>query len=551
VNDDGGRAGSVRALVTERLPSVVWAISLTIAGVYLIVFVSQLPRNITELLWNADYSSGFTLPETLAQTGNGGRVAMGAAAEWVPLWFGLLTARMPLHRVVWEALPTFLFVATALMVGWSVLKLEGRRAALLAVLIGLVASPLALSFLMAPVAHNLVYPCTALLGVYLVWLARADGRRRATAWIVPPSLGVVFGTCLASDQLLVVTAAVPLAIASMLAAIQRDRRCRLVALSGFVTLAVAIPIAAVTSSLMTSAGYVKVASPAKVAPVSELAEHARYLADGLKTLFNGYLGPRHPGVLHAPLGIACDVVMFAALLTMVVFAARVAARLLAAARRAGAAQAPPRLARSLHVVYWVTSAAATCGAFWIAAETAGGTVLHEAYYGTAIFSVAAVIPLLLSCGALARLLISTGAGVFFAGSLAGLTSNYLDVAVRVERAAPAIVRFAQANRVTFGYGGYGEASSVTWNTHGRVTIRPVMQCDSPASVGICAFYLVAPPSWYVPRRRRTFLLVDRDEPWVTSAPRGLGRPLATYSVGAISMYVYPYDIASRVGPPPY
>ncbi len=550
-SDRGEALRSWRALpLSARLPTALWWIALTIALVYLAVFAVRLGHTISELTWNSDYASGFTLPETLVRTGTGGHVVLGAAAEWVPLWFGLATARLPLHRELWEIMPTLLFLASAALVGWSVSRVADRRAALLAVLLAVVASPLALAFLMAPVAHNTVYPFTALLGAYLIWLTRADARRRLTTLLVPAVLGLALGVCLASDQLLIVTAAIPLGLAAVLAGLQRTRRSSVVCASALITLAVSIPVAALTSSSMESTGYVKVASPIKVVAVSELADRLRLLFDGLKTLFNGYLTGR-AGLLHTPLGIASDVVMSAALLTLLVLGVAGVAKLIRSAWPGARARTPAELARSLHVVYWAVSAATTCGAFWIAAETGGGTVLHEAYYGTVIFSVAAVVPLLLSSGTLARWLIPIGAGVFFAGSLAGLTSDYTNISPRVARYGPQIAKVAQLNHVTSGYGSYGEAAAVTWHTHGRVTMRPVMECESPTGASICQFYLVSVPSWYVPQQRRTFLLVDPEEPWVRAAPNYLGKPVAAYAIGPLAMYVYPYDIASRLGPPPY
>jgi hypothetical protein len=559
----GGAAGHAEALTARaafawtralprELPALLWLIPLAIAAAYLLVFVVQLPRNITELTWDSDYASGFTLPETLVRTGTGGHVVLGAAAEWVPLWFGLLTARLPLHRELWEIMPTLLFLATALIVGWCVSKVADRRAAVVAVLIGLVASPLALVFLMAPVAHNTVYPCTALLGAYLIWLAYGEGRRRSVALAAPPILGVVIGACLSSDVLLAATAVIPLALTAILAGLRRDRRSRLVSLSALTTVAVAVPIAKLIPPIMHARGYLQVPSPTRIAPLAELPARAQTLFKGLQSLFNGYLGgPHGPGALHAPLGLASDVVMCAALLTLLVMGTRSTARFIASGlRRSDATQAPVQLARSLHVIYWVGSAAVTCASFWIAAETAGGAVLHEAYYGSVIFSVAAVVPLLLSSASPARWLIPVGAAIFFAASLVGLTSSYMNISAWIARDAPSIVKTAEANHVTFGYGGYGEASSLTWNTHGRVTVRPLMECENPEGAGVCAFYLVAVPSWYVPERRRTFLLVDSEESWVSKLPSDLGRPLAMYTFGAMRMYIYPYDIASRVGPPP-
>jgi hypothetical protein len=533
------------------LATLVWLIPLALAAVYLVVFLVQLPHNITTLAWSSDYASGFTVPETLVKTGPGGNTVMGSAAEWVPLWFGLLTARLPLHRELWGAMPTLLFVATALTVGWSVAQIAERRAAVLAVLIGLIASPLALEFLMAPVAHNTVYLFTALLGAYLIWLARGEGRRRATALAVPPLLGVALGACLASDVLLAATAVVPLALTAILAGLRRERRSRIVAASALCTVIVALPIAELTSSIMHSLGYLKFLTPAKAVPLSELPERAKLLFQGLKALFNGYLGgAKGPGTPQSVLGFASDIVMCAALLALVVLGVLTTVRFIASGLRRDATQAAPRqLGRSLHVIYWFASAAGACGAFWVAAETGGGTNLHESYYGTVIFSVAAVIPLLLSTRAPARWPILLGTTIFFAASLVGLTSTPFEVSEWIARDAPGITRIAQANHVTYGYGGYGEGSSLTWQTHGRVTVRPLMECANAGGPDICPFYLVAVPSWYVPQQRRTFLLVDSEEPWLRSLPGGLGKPLATYAIGAaMHMYIYPYDIASRLGP---
>jgi hypothetical protein len=546
----GGARGVPLALDLQgKLSALVWLIPLAIAAVYLIVFVVQLPHNITALAWDSDYASGFTIPETLVHMGSGGHTVIASSGQWVPLWFGLLTASLPLHRELWGIAPTLLFVASALTVGWSVSQLASRRAGLLAVLIGVIASPLALAFFMAPVAHNTVYPCTALLGAYLIWLTRAQGRRRLATLAVPPALGVAIGACLASDLLLAATAVIPLTITAVLAGARRDRRSRLVCLSALTTVAVAIPIAKLTTATMHSLGFVTIAAPAKVVPISQLPAQASSLFKGLRVLFNGYLGPERPGTLHTPLGIASDVVMSAALLSLLILGVLTTARFVAAGLRRHSTQTAA-LARSLHIIYWVTSAVTACGVFVIAGETGGGTNVHESYYATVIFSVAAVLPLLLSTGSPARYLIPAGASVFFAASLVGLTSNYVNVAEWIALGKSRVTRIAEANHVTVGYGGYGEASSLTWNTDDRITVRPLMECPNPQGANICPFYIMRVPSWYVPQNRHTFLLVDRDEAWVSSLPSGLGKPLAAYAFGAMRMYIYPYDIASRLGPPP-
>jgi hypothetical protein len=540
--------GWARELMRDKA-SALWLIGLAIAGAYLVVFVARLPHNITEITWDSDYSSEYVVPETIAHTGTDGHTVIASSGQWVGLWFGLLTAKLPLHRAIWNVAPTLLFMATALIVGWSVAQISTRRAALLAVLLGLVASPPAVAFFLAAGAHNTVYPCTALLGAYLIHLTRAR-RRRAVALALPPIAGLAIGVCLASDLLVAVTALIPLALTAILAGLTRDRRSKAIVLSALVTVAVAVPVAKLTTAIMHSLGFLTLATPEKTVPLAELPERARLLFDGLETLFNGALPPGTPDSLHSTVGIVSDVVMSAALLALLLSGLYATAKLIASGVRRRSASASPQLARSLYVVYWSISAATACGAFWLAAETGGGTDLHNSYYATVIFSVAAVIPLLLSSGSLARWLIPTGAAIFFAASLIRLTGGYLNFGGASASTAPAIVQAAEANHVTYGYGGYGEGSNLTWHSHGRVTSRPVLACSNPYGASICPFYMESVPSWYVPRPRHTFLLVDSQEPWVNALPEGLGKPLAVYTFGVISMYIYPYDIASRLGPQP-
>ena len=73
---------------------------------------------------------------------------------------------------------------------------------------------------------------------------------------------------------------------------------------------------------------------------------------------------------------------------------------------------------------------------------------------------------------------------------------------------------------------------------------PVSVCDQGAH--LCPFDLHVISSWYTPRpSTRSFLLTDPRLPLVPAPTPGLGRPSAVYRVGRLTMYVYPYDIASR------
>ncbi len=544
--------------VTDR-PALVLLIPFVFAAAYFVVFIAQLPHNLWVIGWNSDYASGFTIPATLVETGTGGHTVLSTTGAYLPLWFGLLTATLPLHRELWELAPTGLFLLTALAVGWSVAQIASRGAATLATLLILVASPRALYIFMAPVAHNTVYPGTALLGAYLVWLARARARRAVT-WAVALLAGVALGTCIASDSLLIVTGAIPFALTAVLAGVSGCRRSRTLMASAFATVAVAIPIAELTSRLMGSLGYATLPPSTEIASLSTLPRHAELMWEGLKGLFNGYLRQAPSGgVVGSGLGVACEIVMIVALITMLIVGVLTAAKFVWSGLRRGTQTPPTDPARSVHIIYWTGSAAATCVGFALSTRT---EYVHESYYATLIFSVAAVIVVVTRSRSAARWLVSVGASVFFAASLVGLTSHYMErYVLPIARSymtipyVPAIARyqsqitaFAEANRAELGFAGYGDASSLTWSSAERILVRPVQVCANPQGADICPFFLARVPSWYSPSQQRTFLLVDSGESFLSSLPQDLGRPLAAEAFGPVQMYVYRYDIASRMGP---
>ena len=108
-----------------------------------------------------------------------------------------------------------------------------------------------------------------------------------------------------------------------------------------------------------------------------------------------------------------------------------------------------------------------------------------------------------------------------------------------------IARVAEAHHLKYGYAGYWDAAPIMWATDFRLRVYPVLSCTQ--GDGVCRFYLHNVSSWYKPRRDVwSFLLVD---PALSMQPRPtarLGRPANVYHVGRVEMYVYPYDLASRI-----
>ncbi len=546
----------MRLIAPRELP---WLIAVCVAAIYLVVFVTKIPRYLGEIGWVSDFASQFVLPQAVVLGGTGGHTLLSTTGAWVPLWFGLFTAELPLHRELWEIAPTLLLFVSGLMIGWSVAQVATRRAAVLATLIVVVASPWALAFFMAP-AHNVVYPATALVGVYLIWLTRGQRRGRTRALGIPLLGALVVGACVASDALFIVTGLIPLTFTAIVIGLQGDRASRRVALAALTTAVGAVPVAKAVALVMGKYGFATLPPVVNLAPLSALEEHSQLLWDGLKHLFNGYLGHASPGMfrvltpvasgpLHAELGLACDVVLVVALIALAGFGGRTTIEFCLRRWRGGDPASPAQLARAAHVIYWLSSAVAICGAFVLGTRAAAR---YEAYYATVVFSVAAVVPLLMHRGSVAYWLVPAGALVLFAGSLVGLTSNYLDTVYDppISHYGSTVTEIARARGVTYGYAGYWDASSLTWSSHEQVLVRPLIECGTPAGPGICPFFLNRVPSWYVPLQRHTFLLVDPASQYVVTLPAGLGPPLESFSIGPMRMYIYPYDIASRLGPAP-
>jgi hypothetical protein len=530
------------------LPSALWLLSLLIAAVYLVVFIVQLPQIVELATWNSDVASVFTMTETLVHTGTDGHTLMASTGAYVPMWFGLLTAWLPLHRTLWEVAASAVFLTAALTIGWSVSRLATRRAAILTVLLALVVSTPAFTIFTAAATHNTVYLATPLLGAYLVWMAQTDIEKRARIRVVSVLAGLALGACFASDLLLLITGIVPFAFTAAVVGLQRNRRSTALSISALTTLVVALPTAWVTSTIMGSFGFL-VERPSTKIVFSALPLHSEYLFEGLKELFGGYLGGHQtPGVWRAALGIASDVAMTVALLMLLAFGALTLVRFIRSSwRRRDQYTAPRDLATVAHIVYWTGSALSAVVAFELSTNA---NAPRPQYYATLIFSVAAVAPLLMRPASPGRWLVPLGASVLFTASLVGLTGANFSTGL-FPRDQQTIVRLAEADHATTGYAGYWYASDLTWNSHEQVKVRPAGLCENPGGADFCPFYINRIPSWYSARPQRTFLLANPKEEYLYVVPPGLGPPLATYVFpDSTRMYVYPYNIASRLGPAP-
>jgi hypothetical protein len=189
----------------------------------------------------------------------------------------------------------------------------------------------------------------------------------------------------------------------------------------------------------------------------------------------------------------------------------------------------------------------------------------------AIYAVAALLPLLAAGGnatsrggvrvgdnarsqggvtvggnAFARIVVTAGATIFALSGLVSLLNNE-----ELESGNPSyslynqVAQVAAAEHLTVGYADYWDAAPLIWSTHFKLRAYPVQDC----APNLCWSALHMITSWYTPRpAQRTFLLANSAEPIPAAPMPNLGKPSIVHQIGTITMYVYPYDIASRMAP---
>ena len=106
------------------------------------------------------------------------------------------------------------------------------------------------------------------------------------------------------------------------------------------------------------------------------------------------------------------------------------------------------------------------------------------------------------------------------------------------------------HHLTRGYSGYWAAYDVSWRSHGRVLVWPMLggsrACSGPAPA-ICG-YTFAPQGEYAAQPGRSFIITaGRQDGCIPPTPpvSVFGTPQTVYHAGSYVVTVYAYDVASR------
>ena len=540
-----------------------------LAGAYLIALAVQFGQIVAATYLDADAASAPVIGQLYGGSPLHREVVLGQMAWFSTLMFELATRWLPLHRQIWEAAPYAMALASAALIAWGLWRVAGRWAAAVGGAIVVCAAPHTLHLLFSLNDHSATWFSLALLaGVLVLGELRGGELGIGATALVGVVVGAIVGANMASDTLLIGAGVVPFVLASAVVyALPHERVRPRPMLLTLATIAVALIADAGTRLLMH---HENVTVPAEVthtglASAEALTSNFKLWWQSIAVLGNGEFFGQTLG-FTTTLEVASAIL---SLVAVVVLVPRIAWRELAdvlqahgqetlsphesqAAARSQASSAvdePARrkqAARLAWCVFWGSSAVLLSVGFIVSSTPVD--INADRYLVGLIYAAAALVPLLAGRNALRRMAITLGASVFaftglvtlLQGTVAGNPGNFPSDNVSAQ-----VARIARREHLTIGYAGYWDAAPITWATHFAVKVYPVNVCGAQ----LCRFDIHYISSWYTPQPGlRTFLISDPTQPIAAPPVAALGKPSAVYQIAELTMYVYPYDIASRLQP---
>jgi hypothetical protein len=539
-----------RARVAGALRLWPW-LPLAFAAAYVVVLAVHLRGIVQGIYLSSDVVSAPYIGELYGQAPPGADVVLGNFPWYTTLWFEQLTHGLPGHRAIWQLGPWIASLVGVGLVSWSTYRAAGRWAGMVvAVALGC-AGPALLTYQFAASIHALTFVHVCLLGAFLVLCAtRREGlvAGRGGHAVLSVLLAGVTAAGLASDKLLLFAGIVPFMVAGLvmgrgLAAPAGRRIAVSCVLIGAASLIGASLIGAAMEAADVRAHHFDIF----YAGYEQFVPHAQTFLQGMAYLFNGDFGGQKPS-FAADLTVACAVVL--ALAAAVAY--RVGRRRLGAAisggldRPAGGVEA----VRVAHVAFWTLAGSMLAITYVFSSLPVNQFTAR--YLLTVGYAIAALVPLAaVARGAGARALVTLGVCVLVGGSILGHARG--DIIQDNPSQFPTgtvsgpLLRLAQEEHIKYGYAGYWDAAPLTWQMGAKLQLYPVEMCGPPR---MCPFPFHKISSWYRPRpNTRTMLVVDHLQ--LNVGPRepgmSLGKPDRAVSIGQLTAYIYPYDIASRFG----
>jgi hypothetical protein len=532
--------GAARRRWLRALP---W-VPVLLAGVYVLVVLVNFSALITAFNMNADAVVAPVIGQLLGGAPHGSVVTLGRHPWYEALWILRATSGLPLHRQLWEIAPAAWSFAGLCLLARSAWKALGPWPAALAASALVCVGNLGRFMFFTFDWRGLGVLHTVILGAFFVWLAGAVGRVHLwQALLVAALVGTLSAAPASEDPIFLYWGILPLLAGAVLLVWRTRSRDHWWALAICVGVAgIALVLGWLLHHAMFDRGWrdaplaVSFAAPeALLKNVVLMVQSYSYLAGG--TFFEQRVG--FQSTLLFLSGLLC----LSALVCVALELRRRAAHSLPAPR----ALEPLAARRFAYMAFWGGSLACATVPFVFSSAPVDANAAR--YLLAGYVAIGALLPLLALRSSGWKASVTAGVCLF------ALIACYQ--AIRQPAGPPttfpgppqanALVRFARSEHVQYGYASYWDAPELTWLSYFKLKVYPVEQCGSP-SLTICPFSTVNISSWYAPRGRiRSLLVVDRQlQPVLVSAPDpALGRPLASTAIGALEVYVYPYDIAAR------
>jgi hypothetical protein len=273
---------------------------------------------------------------------------------------------------------------------------------------------------------------------------------------------------------------------------------------------------------------------------SSLLDNLLHYLQSITDLFNGDFGGAAV-TARSTLALACAVLVGTGIVTGVRSG-------LAQVQRLQSARPATTAAREAYLTFWFLALVLPSLAFVLLSL---GQIGLGRYLVSSAYGVVALAAVSLSArGYPGRVAAVAAACVLVMGSVVSLAARDIEANsghYPLQDVARFLSTFAQGEGLDVGYAAYWVAAPLTWESRLHVQVYPVVPCPTPS--GLCSYPWHEISSWYTPRpSTRTFLVTDtRYGP--TTADFHLADPAEVVSYGEYKVYVYGYDIASKLGDP--
>jgi hypothetical protein len=491
-----------------------------LAGAAYVATVAALgTRLVQDNDWDTDVSAPFALA---AQLRGSGPVHIPHYGEWTTFWWLLATRWLPWHASIWDASGYVLAVATAVLLAWATARVAGRWAGVTAGAASLLVGPFALRALLGLASHVTNPVGAVALGAGVVLLPRTR------SWLLVALLGTLAGTNAASDGLLWIAGVFPFAVATGVLAWTTRRRD--VAARALGTVAIAIASALVTTFVMRPLDFHVVGLDVGLASVRDLPSNVRHLVRMIALLggSNYALPGPYP---HEPLRVIVAILWLAGVASPVVAAVKL--------RRADATL-------RAYSLFWAAAVVSLCFVFVVTSNATDLGPKSANYLLTLAPAAGVGVALLARRSGAGQVAVALAIAAVAAINLGGIVDGRAEITdlPAIKAHAEEVRHVLEREGATRGYAGYWDAQNLSWQTHMRLRVAPVVNCGET----LCPYRFFTISSWYEEQDGPTFLLIDPTNR-VVRTPSFVAQAASTYRLGALTLYVFRYDIARHIKAP--